>query len=254
MNLEPYCQFAVELAEKSGDFIRPMFGCHDVEVELKADESPVTAADRGAEELMREMIGKKFPDHGVIGEEYGVTNPGAEFVWVLDPIDGTKSFATAVPLFGTLIGLQYQGKAVAGVIHQPILRQLCLGTDECTTLNGEKVVMRTPKSIATSTLLTTDTLRADRMHGEKWSNLALKANLVRTWGDCYGYILLATGWADIMVDPKMEIWDLLALIPVIRGAGGKITSFDGGEPTNAAVAAHPAIHDEVLRLLNMQST
>lgn len=250
MNLEPYCQFAVELAEKSGDFIRPLFGSHDVEVELKADESPVTAADRGAEELMREMIQKRFPDHGVIGEEYGVINPGAEFVWVLDPIDGTKSFATAVPLFGTLIGLQYQGASVVGVIHQPVLRQLCLGTNERTTLNGETVTMRTPKSLDTATLLTTDTLRCDKMHPEGWPNLAKRASLVRTWGDCYGYLLLASGWADVMVDPKMEIWDVLALVPVIRGAGGKITGLNGGEPTKSAIAAHPSIHDEVFRLMN----
>lgn len=252
MNLTPYLDFAVELAEQSGDFIRPLFGSHDVEVELKADESPVTAADRGAEELMRALINKKFPDHGVIGEEYGPDRPDAEWVWVLDPIDGTKSFATAVPLFGTLIALLHQGKPVVGVINQPILRQLCLGTDEQTTLNGVPVKMRVPQGLGCSTLLTTDTLRADRMHGQNWANLAKEARLVRTWGDCYGYLLLASGWADIMVDPKMEIWDLAAVVPVIRGAGGVITGTDGkpAEESKSAIAAHPALHAEVLEIMN----
>lgn len=251
MHLDPYLSFAVELAEKSGDFIRPLFGSHDVEVELKADESPVTAADRGAEELMRDLIKKKFPDHGVIGEEYGADNGDAEWVWILDPIDGTKSFATAVPLFGTLIALMHQGKPVVGVINQPILNQLCLGTDERTTLNGQPVKMRAPQGLNCATVLTTDTLRADRMHGENWGNLARQARLVRTWGDCYGYLLLASGWADVMVDPKMEIWDLMALVPVIRGAGGIITGTDGkpAEESRSAIAAHPALHADVLKIM-----
>ena len=117
MNLEPYRAFMIELAEKSGDFVRPLFGAPGLAVETKSDQSPVTAADRGAEELMRAMIAKKFPSHGIIGEEFGTERGDAEFVWVLDPIDGTKSFITGVPLWGTLIALLHRGQPVLGAIH-----------------------------------------------------------------------------------------------------------------------------------------
>ena len=126
MDLTPYRTFIAELAEKSGEFISPYFGKADLAVELKSDKSPVTLADRGAEELMRAMIKQRFPDHGIIGEEYGNENASNEFVWVLDPIDGTHSFATACPLFGTLIALLHRGRPVLGAIHQPILRQLLI--------------------------------------------------------------------------------------------------------------------------------
>ena len=117
----------IKLAELSGNFIRPFFGRADLEVELKADRSPVTAVDRGAEELMRGLIRKTFPGHGVIGEEFGSERLDAEFVWVLDPIDGTKSFTAGVPLFGTLIGLLHGGQPVLVCIHQPVLNQLLIG-------------------------------------------------------------------------------------------------------------------------------
>src|SRR5450432_1113924 len=127
MDLDPYRPFLVELAERSGDLIRPYFGNHSLEIETKADASPVTLADRGAETLMREMIESRFPNHGIIGEEFGDLRSAAEWVWVLDPIDGTKSFMSACPLFGTLIALLHRGRPVLGAIHQPILRQLMIG-------------------------------------------------------------------------------------------------------------------------------
>jgi len=254
MNLDPYLQFARELAEASGDFIRPYFGDNTVEVEAKADASPVTIADRGAELLMRELIVAKFPDHGVMGEEYGRLNPDAEWVWILDPIDGTKSFAAAVPLFGTLIALQYQGEPVLGVIHQPILRQLCIGTADGTELNGAPVRLREPKDLASALLLTTDTRAIGKYRGVSaeagWDALTNRIRLLRTWGDCYGYLLLASGWADIMIDPKMEIWDLAAIVPIVQGAGGVITGWDGTKALDSAVAAHAKIHGEVLEILN----
>lgn len=256
MNLEPFCLFAAELAHASGDLIRPLFGRYDVKVELKEDESPVTIADKKAEILMREMIERRFPTHGIIGEEGGATDEKAEWVWVLDPIDGTKSFAANVPLFGTLIALLHQGKPIVGAIHQPILRQLMIGTDEKTTLNGEIVRMREIDSLAESTLLTTDFLRCDRMKGEAWCRLSSQARTVRTWGDCYGYLLLASGWADVMVDPKMALWDVAALIPIVRGAGGKISNWTGGdvetpvENNYSAIAAHPKLHAQIVEILN----
>jgi myo-inositol-1(or 4)-monophosphatase len=139
MDLAPYHAFTVELARASGDFIRPLFGRRDLPVELKSDQTPVTHADRGAEELLRRMINQRFPAHGIIGEELGSENPDAEFVWVLDPVDGTKSFVTGVPLWGTLIALLQHGQPVLGCIHQPLLQQLMIGDNHTTTLNGTPV-------------------------------------------------------------------------------------------------------------------
>jgi len=228
VDLAPYRAFLHELAIASGDFIRPLFGSHDVAIEMKSDQTPVTAADRGAEELMRAMIAKRFPGHGVLGEEYGNDRADAEFVWVLDPIDGTKSFASACPLFGTLIALLHRGQPVLGCIHQPILRQLVVGDGTATTLNGTPVRLREPADLAAATLLVTDTLSVPQhQNAAGWDALTQRVRLVRTWGDCYGYLLVATGWADIMGDPVMNPWDIAALVPVIRGAGGVITDWQG---------------------------
>ncbi|MSU70638.1 MAG: histidinol-phosphatase [Opitutaceae bacterium] len=253
MNLEPYRAFMRELAEKSGDFIRPYFGRSGLAVELKADQTPVTAADRGAEQLLRRLIEKKFPAHGIIGEEFGSVRAEADWVWVLDPIDGTKSFMSACPLFGTLIALLHRGQPVLGCIHQPILRQLMFGDGQATTLNGRTVRCRPCARIEEATLLTSDPLNpAKYQNGAAFEALARRARLVRTWGDCYGYLLLAGGWADIMLDPIMSPWDIQALVPVIRGAGGMITDWQGRDPVRAKsiVAAGPALHAQVIAALS----
>jgi myo-inositol-1(or 4)-monophosphatase len=253
MNLEPYRAFLIELAEKSGDFIRPLFASPTLGVEFKADESPVTAADKGAEQLLRALIAKKFPTHGVIGEEFGNDRPDAEFVWVLDPIDGTKSFITGVPLFGTLIALMHHGQPVLGAIHQPILRQLMIGDASTATLNGRAVRVRPTARIEDATFLTSDPLNpAKYQNGAAYAALEKRVRLSRTWGDCYGYLLLAAGFADIMCDPIMNPWDIQALIPIIRGAGGVITDWQGRDPVKAEsiVAANPALHPQVIAALN----
>jgi len=254
MNLEPYRAFAVELAEKSGEFIRPFFANPGLVVETKSDDTPVTQADRGAEELMRGLIRKKFPGHGILGEELGEENAGAEFSWVLDPIDGTKSFASACPLFGTLIALLHRGQPVLGVIHQPVLRQLMAGDGATATLNGHAVRCRATIDMAEATLLTSDPLNpAKYQNGAAFDALARRAKLVRTWGDCYGYLLVAGGWADVMCDPVMNPWDIAALIPVVRGAGGVITDWQGRDAVAAksiVAAATPALHGQVIAMLN----
>jgi histidinol phosphatase-like enzyme (inositol monophosphatase family) len=253
MNLDTYRSFIVELAEKSGEFIRPYFGNHELKIETKADESPVTIADRGAEKLMRELIEQRFPDHGVIGEEYGSDRADAEWVWVLDPIDGTKSFMTACPLFGTLIALLHRGEPVLGVIHQPVLGQLMIGDGRETTLNGKTVRIRETDTLEKATLLTSDTLNLPRyQNGPACDRLVSRVKLYRTWGDCYGYLLFAAGWADIVLDPIMNPWDIAALVPIVRGAGGVITDWRGADPVKAdsIVAAGPKLHAETIRILN----
>ena len=253
MDLEVYRDFLLELAAASGDFIRPFFASPDLVVETKSDDTPVTLADRGAEELMRRMIRQRFPTHGILGEEHGPENTGAEFVWVLDPIDGTRAFAAATPLFGTLIALMHHGQPVLGVIHQPVLRQLVIGDGDRTTLNGRTVRVRATPGLAGATLLSSSALSPARhQNGEAFAALTHRVKLFRTWGDCFGYLLVATGWADIMCDPVMNPWDIAALIPVVRGAGGIITDWQGRDPVNATsiVAAIPGLHAQVIAALN----
>jgi len=244
--------FVRELAEESGALIRRYFRSPALAVETKADQTPVTDADRGAEELLRRRILARFPDHGIMAEEFGSERLDAEYVWVLDPIDGTKSFVSGVPLFGTLIGLLHRGEPILGAIHQPILGELCLGDGTTTTLNGRPVRVRTTARLADAVVLTSDPATpAHYQNGAAWDRLVATARWVRTWGDCYGYLLVATGQADVMADPVMSPWDLLPLIPVVRGAGGVITDWKGDDAVRgtSSVAANPTLHAEVLACL-----
>ena len=258
MDLSPYRTFLAQLAHESGDFIRPHFGNPSLAVESKSDASPVTLADRGAEQLLRRRIAEKFPTHGIIGEEFGNENADAEFVWVLDPIDGTKSFITGVPLFATLIALLHHGQPVLGAIHQPILRQLVIGDNQTATLNDRPIRTRQTTRIEDATLLTSDTLNIARYQpasAARYDALAQRTRLYRTWGDAYGYLLIATGFADISVDPIMNPWDIAALVPVIRGAGGVITDWRGASPYPAestVACATPELHAQLLSALHAQ--
>ena len=246
-------RFLEKLATASGEVIRPYYAAADLDVELKGDRSPVTRADREGEAVMRELIGKHYPQHGVVGEEFGTHNDGAEFVWVLDPIDGTISFASGCPLFGTLIGLLRDGEPVLGAIHQPVLGQLCVGDNTATTLNGRAVRLRPCARLDDAVLLATDLRNIERHQNlERFEALRRRTGLFRTWGDCYGYLLLAGGGGDVMLDPIMNPWDLLPLIPVIRGAGGVITTWAGESATDgkSCVAANEHLHPQVIKLLN----
>jgi myo-inositol-1(or 4)-monophosphatase len=250
---EEFINFVHKLASESAQVIKPYFGAFDLEVELKSDETPVTAADRGAEEVMRHLIRKEFPGHGIIGEEFGNENEAAEFVWVLDPIDGTKSFTSSCPLFGTLICLLHEGQPILGAINQPILECLCIGDNEQTTVNGHPVHVRETDNLSEAILLTTDIVSIGKYQNRAgFDNLLQEAKLFRTWGDCYGYLLLASGGADIMLDPIVNPWDVLPVIPVVRGAGGVITAWDGSDVVqgDSCVAATQNLHPHVLEILN----
>ena len=250
---EEFINFVRKLASESAEVIKPYFAAFDLEVELKEDETPVTAADRGAEEVMRHLIRKAFPDHGIIGEEFGDENEAAEFVWVLDPIDGTKSFTSGCPLFGTLICLLHEGQPVLGAINQPILERLCIGDNNQTTVNGHPVRAPETDTLSEAILLTTDILSIGKYQNRVgFDNLLHKTKMFRTWGDCYGYLLLASGGADIMLDPIVNPWDVLPVVPVVRGAGGVITAWDGSDVVqgDSCVAATQNLHPHVLEILN----
>lgn len=249
-------EFMRRMAEKSGELILPYFANPQLIVETKSDHSLVTAADRGAEDLMRRLIAKSYPDHGIVGEEFGSENPDARFVWVLDPIDGTRSFVAGCPLFGTLICLTEYGQPILGAIHSPTTGQFLLGNNQETRLNGVPVRMRSTDALGDAVLLASNPYTPRELQDPKgWDTLLEKTGEFYTWGDCYGYLLLAIGGADIMVDPIMNPWDLLPLIPIIRGAGGIITDWQGRDPVrgNSIVAASPALHSQVLDCLNRYS-
>lgn len=247
-----FIAFAGQLAEASAAVIRPCFRTH-VTVESKHDSTPVTIADRQAETVMREMIMQTFPTHGIIGEEFGNHNPDAEYQWVLDPIDGTKSFISGTLLFGTLIGLLKGGQPVLGVINNPITKQYLIGADGETRLNGERVHVRPCAKIEDATLLCTAHWSVEKYHDmAAYEAVTRRAKIYRTWGDCHGYYLLATGYADIMLDPVANPWDFIPLIPIIQGAGGTITDWHGKAVLGGTgvIATAGGIHTALVEALN----
>jgi histidinol phosphatase-like enzyme (inositol monophosphatase family) len=250
--LTQYEKFSKVLAQASADVIKKYFRS-GVSVESKADNSPVTIADKQAEEVMRELIMKEFPDDGIFGEEFGETNKDAEYTWILDPIDGTKSFICGAYSFGTLIGLLKNGEPILGVYNHPILNDYLIGDNHITELNGTITKIRECNNLSDAVLLTTDHLNIEKYQNiENFNILIKKVKLYRNWGDCYGYYLLSTGYADIIIDPIMSPWDLLPLIPIINGAGGIITDYHGNDPVKgkSAVASSKQIHSEIILILN----
>lgn len=248
---QEFKDFSKLLAEESGAIIRKYFRTA-YHIDAKQDTSPVTIADRKAEEKLRELIMKHYPDHGIIGEEFGIHKPNAEFQWILDPIDGTKSFIAGAQTFGTLIGLCYQSEPILGVIHQPILREFYIGDNSTASLNDMPIRIRECNRLQDALLMVTDHLHFQRYQPDaQFEKLIRSVKLYRMWGDCYGYAMVASGFADIMIDPIMNIWDTVALLPIVRGAGGVITGLDGGDPVSAGstIATNKALLPQVLDLL-----
>ena len=244
--------FVAHLAKRSGEAIRPYFRAQ-FSVETKADRSPVTIADRKAEEAMRELIVKEFPEHGILGEEFGSHQPEARYQWVLDPIDGTLNFICGGLMFVTLIALLKDGEPILGAIHQPILEELLIGNNVEARLNGARVQVRDCRQLSEARLLTTDPfLIKQRQNFAAFEELRHRVKISRTWGDGYGYLLLASGCVDIMIDPIMHPWDIMALIPTVRGAGGTITDYHGGDPIKGSsiIATSGTIHREAVQVLN----
>lgn len=243
--------FAARLADVAGEVIREAHVHVGTEVETKADGTPVTLADKEAERRMRELIAREHPAHGVLGEEFGEDRPGAEFCWVLDPIDGTRSFLSRVPLYVTLVGLRHAGQPVLGLIDQPVLRERVIGDNRTCELNG-RPVRAAEAALRDAVVVSTDLDNVRRLHKEaRWSRLADSVSHVRTWGDGYGHLLVAAGRAHVMADPVMNPWDLVPVLPVLRGAGALVTDWYGGDPlaTGHVIAAAPKLHAEVMRTL-----
>ena len=241
--------FAVTLAHEAGDLTLTHFG-HLVDYDAKGDGSPVTVADRQGEQLIRGRIAERYPDHGVLGEEFGETRAGARVRWILDPIDGTRSFMRGVPLFGVLIGIEVDGEAVVGVAHFPPLREtVAAGRDLGCTWNGSPCRVSPVTRIEDAVVLTTDVERALTSAADPgWRTLQQRAAFSRTWGDCYGHALVATGRAEVMIDPVLEPWDSGPFLTILSEAGGRFTTV-GGEATihgGSGVSTNGPMHEAVL--------
>lgn len=219
--------FAGTLADASGPLIRGYFDAR-VPVEDKADRSPVTVADREAEAALRALIERHYPDHGIVGEEFGATRADADYVWVLDPVDGTKAFIVHKLTFGTLIALSHRGRPVLGVIDQPVLRHRWVGaTGHPTTFNGEPVRGRACKRIADARVNTTAADLFTEEQLPRFMRIAREAKFSHWGGDCYGFGLVASGYIDLSVEAGLKTHDFMALVPIIEGAGGRVTDWSG---------------------------
>jgi len=253
-----FASFVDELATAAGDTILPFFRTAlAVENKKVGGFDPVTAADRAAEQAMRALIRRNFPDHGILGEEYGTEHADAEYVWTLDPIDGTKSFITGMVAWGTLIGLMRFGEPVFGMMHQPFTRERFSGDGGAASYrgpNGERELrVRECASLDDAILTTTSPLLMNEADRLRFAKLEEKVKLSRYGGDCYAYCMLAAGLIDLVVETEIKPHDIVALVPIVSGAGGIITTWEKG-PAQAGgrvvAAGDRRMHEAALAILN----
>lgn len=255
--------FVAELATVAGEAIMPFF-----RTALRADDKnatgsfdPVTEADRAAETVMRHRILTTFPAHGIVGEEFDDHQPDAEYVWVLDPIDGTKSFISGFPTWGTLVGLEHRGVPVYGTMHQPFTRErffgdgaraIWSGVNAHGTLLSHPLRVRSCPTLSEATVMTTSPLLLGEDERMAFGRVAERARLCRFGGDCYSYCMLAAGHVDLVIEAGLKPYDIAALIPIVQGAGGVVTTWDGGNAARggAVIAAGDhRMHQAALALL-----
>lgn len=245
-------ELALEAAREAGEVALRYFE-RDVLVEWKSDQTPVTVADREGERLLRGRIEKRFPDHGIVGEEFGVVRAHAPYRWILDPIDGTQSFIRGVPLWGVMIGVEQDGESVLGVVHFPALRETVWArAGGGAWWNGKRACVSGVARLEEATLLTTDLrLFEDQRLRAAFDQLRARVKFERTWGDCYGHALVATGRADIMLDPIMSEWDACALLPILEEAGGRFSDWRGIRTIRGgnAISTNGLLFEPVISLL-----
>lgn len=221
-----FAAFFGEAADAAGAIALKYFR-QAIPVDEKEDRSPVTKADREIEQIFRAMVGKAFPDHGVIGEEYGEDRPDAEFVWVIDPIDGTRAFMTGKPLFGTIIGLMHQGKPAVGLVEQAFTRERWFGvTNRFAKHNGQPIRVAPPRKLDAARLYTGSPNMFEGRNFEKYLTLSRTARWPQYGCDCYAYGLMAMGWADIVVEQSLGLHDAAGIVPIVTGAGGFISDWN----------------------------
>jgi histidinol-phosphatase len=247
--------FAVEVAWRAGRATLAHYQT-GVRAETKPDDSPVTAADHDAERIVRDLLTARFPRDGIVGEEFGEERSGASRRWIVDPIDGTRSFVRGVPLYGVMLALEDEGDAVLGVIHFPALDETVYAARGAGCWwNGRRAIVSDTTHLSHAFGLTTDVeniYRTDR--GRGWDMLRSRVSEWRTWGDCYGYALVATGRADFMLDPILSVWDAAAVAPIIDEAGGVFTDWDGepGYRNGSVIATNAALARDIRAILHGQ--
>jgi histidinol phosphatase-like enzyme (inositol monophosphatase family) len=253
-SLRDLLSVAVDAAYLAGRRTLAYFNA-EVAVDTKADNTPVTRADREAEQAIRERITRFFPDHSILGEEAGEQRGGnPDYKWVIDPIDGTKSFIHGVPLYGVMIGVEVRGRSSVGVVYLPATDELVAAADGLgCTWNGRRARVSDVSRIEDATL-NTSSITASLARSDAYENLIRRVKLNRGWGDCYGYVLVATGRAEIMLDPVIKPWDCAPLPPILREAGGRFTTWSGEETIWGpdGVATNAALHEPVLAALRAE--
>jgi histidinol phosphatase-like enzyme (inositol monophosphatase family) len=253
-----FTAFIGRLATSSGETILPFFRTSlSIDNKSASDFDPVTEADRAAEAVMRRLIKANFPQHGIVGEEFGNEREDAEYVWVLDPIDGTKSFIGGFPIWGTLIALLHRGTPVFGMMNQPYIGERFSGDSGSAHYSGasgeRKLSVRRCASLKEAACYTTSPRlmnTADRAAFERVEN---SVRLSRYGGDCYSYCMLAAGHLDLVVEAEMKPYDIAGLIPIVTGAGGIVTTWDGKPAQNGGriiAAGDPRVHEAAMKLLN----
>jgi inositol-phosphate phosphatase/L-galactose 1-phosphate phosphatase/histidinol-phosphatase len=254
-----FITFANKLADASSSLLRELFqnGTDSINAEQKADQSPVTEADRAVEQLLRERIEQNFPNHGIVGEEFGNLHETAEYKWVIDPIDGTKSFIAGYPIFTTLIAILHNDIPILGIIDQPILRERWLGMlGKGTFFNGAELRnLKNEKPLAKANIATTSTPYFSAIEAEFFKNLSARCNSTILGGDAYAYAMLASSRIDAVIDCGMKPYDFCALAPIVAGVGGVISDFAGNPVTlhsngKIIASANAGLHKEILENLN----
>jgi histidinol phosphatase-like enzyme (inositol monophosphatase family) len=259
-SMQQRLEYARSIAQAAGKHtLRYFYEAEKLIVERKSDESPVTIADKETEQLLRQRIAERFPDDAVLGEEFPNTGGTSGFRWFLDPIDGTTSFIHGVPLYSTLIGLEQEGQCVGGVIALPALHELVwagigLGAwHETSRRESKRCRVSQCTKLSEATFITSEVLTFNKCNRRAaYDQLETHVRLTRTWGDAYGYALIATGRADVMVDPIMSEWDAAPLLVILEESGGRFTDWQG-KPTifgKEGVATNGVLHESVLALLN----
>jgi myo-inositol-1(or 4)-monophosphatase len=258
MTAVDFAAFVDTLATVSGEAILPFFRT-SLGVEDKGSAAgfdPVTAADRAAENAMRSLIKRNFPAHGIVGEEYGNERTDAEFVWVLDPIDGTKSFISGMPAWGSLIALTRNGTPVYGMMHQPFIAERFAGDGGAAHYRGpagaRELHVRPCATLSDAVMFTTSPLLMNPEDRAAFARVEAAVRLSRYGGDCYAYCMLAAGHVDLVIETGLKPHDIVALIPIIQGAGGVLTNWEGGSAIRGGrviAAGDKRVHQAAIKLL-----
>jgi histidinol phosphatase-like enzyme (inositol monophosphatase family) len=252
-SLQELLEVAMEAAVLAGRRTLAYFNT-PIAVETKADRTPVTCADREAEQLIRERILRSYPRHSILGEEHGEQTGNQPYRWIIDPIDGTKAFIHGVPLYGVLIGVEVYGEVRVGVIYLPALQEMVAAASGLGCFwNGRRTRVSNVSQLENAALLTSSVASA-MARSDAYERLVSQTKLQRTWGDSYGYALVATGRAEIMLDARMNVWDCAPMLPILEEAGGRFSNWKGERTIwgKEAVATNRILCDEVIQVLKSE--